>query len=473
MIVGRRTQISMLNQLIKSDRSAFLAVTGRRRVGKTFLIDTVYSNHICFRMTGIQDGSMQQQLINFAAKLAEYSGAPFVAPSNNWQEAFMHLKSYLQSLPTNKKLVLFFDETPWISTAKSGFLQLMAHFWNDYLSKETHFILVVCGSATSWIITKIVRDRGGLHNRITQNIHLQPFSLEETREFFLLKKIDFTNQSVALIYMAMGGIPYYLEHIRKGESPAKAIDRLCFSDSGILKSEYQNLYKALFRDATDHEAIVRVLSESNQGLSRSEIINKSKVKSGGPYNRAMADLLVTGFVSERSPFGRKKRGSRYHLIDEYSIFYHRFIKRHPKYTKDIWIQISASQPYKIWCGLAFETLCFKHIQKIKDALGIASVYTEYSSLNIMSNKTRKGFQIDLIIDRNDHAINLCEIKFYADRFVIDKEYALQLISKKQFFLDYTQTKKQLFITLITNHGVTDNAYAKEVMDAEIKLDELF
>ncbi|MBK8501107.1 MAG: AAA family ATPase [Saprospiraceae bacterium] len=472
-MVGRKTQLAILKQHLKTPRSSFLAVTGRRRVGKTYLVDQVYQGQICFRITGLQDGSLHRQLVNFGVKLAEHNSTPYIAAPSHWQEAFIQLKSYTQSLSKKRKWVIFFDELPWITTAKSGFLQLLAHFWNDYLSKESNFILVICGSATSWITKKVINDRGGLHNRITQTIHLHPFTLSETKEFLISRKINLTNQSIAQLYMVMGGIPFYLENIKKGESPSATIDRMCFSDTGILKSEYQNLYRALFKDAANHETIVKVLSASSQGLTRQEILKKSKIPSGGPYNRTMEDLLVSGFINEYNPFGRKKRGSLYRLADEYSIFYHRFIFKQAKYTKDIWLQLSATQSYKIWCGYAFESICLKHIQAIKDALGISSVYAEISSLRIHGNKNTKGFQIDLILDRKDNTINLCEMKFYAKQVTIDRELTELLRKRKQLFIDVTDTKKQIFTTLITNHGVEDNEYAKEIMDSQVHLDQLF
>lgn len=473
MLVGREAQSKIMDELLRTRRSEFLAITGRRRIGKTYLIDSNYKQHIIFRITGIQNGSFQQQLTNFGVKLAEHANSPYSAPPNNWQEAFLQLKQYVKSLKKKNKYVLFFDELPWIQTPRSGFLQMLAHFWNDYLSKESHFILVVCGSATSWITQKIINDKGGLHNRITQAINLHPFSLTEIKLFLASKKINLTHQSIALIYMVMGGIPYYLEQLKKGESPTQAIERLFFSETAPLKNEYQNLYQSLFSDAKNHEAIVRVLAKSRNGLTREEIILKSKVVSGGPYDRTMDDLIVSGFVLEQQPFGRKKRGSIYRLIDEYSIFYHRFIKPLPKKGDHIWKTFSNSQAYKVWCGNAFESLVLKHLQKIKDALGITAVYTETSTLRVGAGPDQDGFEIDLILDRRDQTINLIEIKLYEDQFVIDKQYASRLRSRKAQFSSYTKTKKQIFTTFITNHGVKDNQYAKELLDSEIILDQLF
>ncbi len=471
-MIGRKEHIKKMTDLLKSGKSEFLAITGRRRVGKTFLVDNVYKDHVCFNITGIQNGSMEEQLLNFRIKLSEHSKTPLISAPKNWQEAFFQLKTYLSTLDRRKKKVIFIDELPWIYTPKSKFIQMLAHFWNDYLSKEKNFILVICGSATSWILKKIVNDKGGLHNRISEVIKLLPFTLYETKLFLESKKIKLTNQEIAKIYMAMGGIPYYLEKINKGESAAVAIERMCFADNGILKYEYDNLYKALFKNAEIHESIVETLAKSRYGLSRNEILKKSKLSTNGSFNRAMEELLQSGFLAENNQFGRKKWGSIYMLNDEYSIFYHRFIKPNRKYIKGIWLQLSNSQSYKIWTGYAFELLSIKHISQIKKALGISGVYVETSTMRIPGTDEESGFQIDLIIDRKDATINLCEMKYYDAVFKIDRQYANKLIERKQRFIEHTKTRKQVFNTFITNHGVLENKYYLEVVDSQITLNDL-
>jgi hypothetical protein len=449
-----------------------VAVTGRRRVGKTFLIDQSLHKYMVFRMTGIQNGTMGEQLYHFNEKLKEFSGAPFLSVPLNWQEAFSILKRYLESLPHTDKKVIFFDEVPWIHTPRSGFLEKFAHFWNDFISKERNYTVILCGSASSWINSKVIMATGGLHNRITDVISLEPFSLAETRAFLHSKSISISEQALTKLYMVMGGVPYYLEQIRKGESAAVAIERICFQPTGLLRNEYNYLFKALFVNAGDHESIVRVLAQSPGGITREEIIKKSGVLAGGPYNRAMEELMMSGFVSEENPYGRKKRGSLYRLTDEYSIFYNRFIRPNKKYIKGMWQQLSVSQSYKIWSGYAFESICFKHIDAIKRVLGIGAVYTELSSMRVPGDDTRKGFQIDLIIDRKDDTINLCEVKYYSGPFKITKSYANQLIVRRQQFIEHTGTRKQVFITFITNYGISENQYSREVVDAHISLAEI-
>lgn len=472
VITGRQKQEEILAEILRSHRSAFVTITGRRRIGKTYLIDTYYMESISYRVTGIQYGDMKTQLANFTHKVAEYWKQPIVIGPSNWQEAFLILKTYLQTLPKDRKHVLFFDELPWMDTPKSGLMQMVAHLWNDYLSKETHFVLVVCGSATSWISRKILNDKGGFHNRVTHSIRLTPFTLKETKTFLNLKNIHLTDQSIAELYMVMGGIPLYLEGIKKGESPAAAIERLCFSNNGLLKNEYENLYKAQFDHAENHEAIVQVLALSKSGLSRQEIISKSKVQNGGPYTRAIQELIESGFVEEDIPFGRKKRGSIYRLVDEYSIFYHKFIKPNKKYSEGVWTRMFTSQTYKIWTGYAFENLCMKHISQIKAVLGISGVYTEQSTYVHQGNDQSEGFQIDLVIDRQDKVINLCECKYYSAPFEVSKAYTETLKKRKALFKAATATSKNLFMTLITNEPILENKYSLEVVDQSVTVSDM-
>lgn len=471
-MVGRKEETKVLRKLISKNKSSFLAINGRRRIGKTYLIDSFFTTNICFRITGIQNATLDVQLNNFSLKLAEFSDTKILSSPKNWQEAFLQLKTYLKTLNKKTKQVIFIDELPWLATSKTGFLQLLAHLWNDYLSKEKHFILVVCGSASSWLINNIVNDKGGLHNRITDLINLKPFTIQETKEFLSYQGTKLNNQEVTKLYMAFGGVPYYLEQLRKGENSNMAIERICFADSGILKNEFDNLYKALYKNPLNHESIILELAKKPSGLTRKEIILKSKVKAGGAYDRTMNDLLSSGFITSYTLFGRKKRGTIYKLVDEFSIFYHKFMKANKKYTKGMWNQLAASQTYKIWCGFAFENLCYKHVDDIKKEIGIAAVYTEISSFRKIGTNETKGFQIDLILDRKDDTINLCEVKYYGASFKVDKKYAKELNERRQRFIEYSKTKKQVFTTLITNHSLIENEHSQSVIDSSITLDEI-
>ncbi|MEN9612023.1 MAG: hypothetical protein RLZZ628_2837 [Bacteroidota bacterium] len=321
IIIGRKKEIERMEALLASPRAEFLAVTGRRRVGKTFLIDAVLSEHYCFSMTGIQNGSLMNQLVNFSVKLSEYDGTLQPKMLNDWQTAFLQLKQYLKTRDNAKKQVLFLDELPWMDTPKSGFLQMLAHFWNDYLSKQSHFLLVICGSATSWIAQKVINDPGGLHNRITENIHLYAFTLPEMQLFIQHKGLQYNAQDISKLYMTFGGIPFYLENLRKGESVAMAIERICFAPTGMLYHEYNHLFQALFNNAALHQTLVEALARQPSGMTHVELLQAIKMKQAtGSYQRAVDELIVSDFVTEYAPFGKKKRGTLLKLMDEYCIF---------------------------------------------------------------------------------------------------------------------------------------------------------
>ena len=334
-------------------------------------------------------------------------------------------------------------------------------------------MLVICGSSTSWIAKKIVNDKGGFHNRLSHVIPVKPFNLKETKSFFENKNIRLTNGAIAELFMVMGGIPFYLDDVRRGESVATTIDRMCFMDGGLLKNEYENLYKAIFENAVLHEAVVKALTVSKSGLTRTEIINKSGIEEGGPYTRTMDELLKSGFVSEETPFGKKKQGSIYRLTDEYSLFYNKFIHSNKKAGKGYWSTVFASQTYKIWCGYAFEALCFRHIEQIKKALGISGVYIETSSYRHIGSKQSEGFQIDLLLDRKDKTVNLCECKYYDGPLTITKDYAQTLLNRKSLFKQATGSRKTIFNTMLTNFPIKTGDYASSAVDNNITLDMLF
>lgn len=422
-------------------------------------------------MTGIQSADMKAQLGNFTRKLSLHSQLPFPAtPPKDWGEAFFQLRGYLECQPKTQKQVVFLDELSWINTAKSVFLQHLAHFWNDYLSKQSHFILIVCGSAGSWLVNNVTNDKGGLHNRLTATIHLQPFTLSETKEFLEAKGIIKPLQEIAKLYMVLGGIPYYLDDIQVHESNDQAIERMCFSENGKLKNEYQNLYKSLFTNPENHEKIVDALAGSQKGMLRNQIIEKSKVQDGGPFNRAMNDLLACGFVTTIAQFGRKKREERYLLNDEFSHFYHQFIKKNQRYTQGVWMQVSQSQSFEIWLGYAFERLVLRHIPALKQRLGIAGVYTEVFNL-YPSNEQEKVMQVDLLLDRKDKVINFCEIKHYDAHFKISKEFYESASQKLDYFRSLAP-QKQIVYTLVTNKSIIPNEYSTALVGQVVVLDEL-
>ena len=468
-IVGRKEEQIVLNQLLESNRPEFLAVYGRRRVGKTFLIRQVFSGQIAFQMTGIARANTSQQLGNFFAVIKELDkGIEQENLPKNWFEAFGILKNYLQRLNAPKKVV-FFDELPWIDTPRSNFLSALEHFWNSWASDRPDIVLVVCGSAASWMINKVINNRGGLYNRVTQRIRLLPFTLRETESFLRSGKVTLDRYQILQLYMVVGGIPFYLSEIRQGMSAFQEIDRLAFSPNGFLTTEYSNLYRSLFNHADRHIAIVETLAGKPQGLSREGIVQSSGMKDGGTLTTVLRELEESGFLNKSYPFGKKIKDSIYRLSDQYSLFYLKFIKDQHRAGAGSWLSRIDSPAWRAWSGYAYESICLQHIGAIKKALGVSGVYTEESS---WIDKNR-SVQIDLLIDRRDHVINLCEVKFTQHPFVLTKPYKEELEKKIFTFKEETQTRKSVFPTLITTFGLKDGVHSLGFIQNVVTMDDLF
>lgn len=326
-LIGRHAEKKLLQNALSSPEAELIAVYGRRRVGKTFLIRMVYHDRLIFEFTGIHEAKFVDQLLNFSQSLQKAMGSSIpLAPPENWLTAFNYLQQYLATKLGTKKSVIFFDEFPWICTPRSGFLQAFEHFWNTWASRQPNLVVVICGSAASWMVENIINNRGGLHNRISKSIRLLPFNLEETESYLKSRKVKLERYQVLLIYMAMGGIPHYLKEIQIGESAAQTIDRLSFTKDGLLKREFTNLYRALFDNAQHHEAVIRALAKKKQGLTRKEIIKTCKLSSGGTTTKLLTELEESGFISQYVPLNKELRDAIYKLSDEYSLFYLKFIE---------------------------------------------------------------------------------------------------------------------------------------------------
>jgi AAA+ ATPase superfamily predicted ATPase len=473
-IIGRDAEKKILQDMLASGEPELIAILGRRRVGKTFLVRNFYEQALVFEFTGVHEAGLGEQLHNFSNALRQAMGSviPLASPTN-WIQAFTFLSDFLKAKLIRKQSVVLFDEFPWIHTPKSGFLSAFSHWWNTWASRQPSLKVVICGSAASWMIENIINNRGGLHNRVSRTIRLLPFSLKETEEFLISRGIRLDHYQILQLYMAMGGIPQYLKQVSKGESTEQVVDKLFFEKNGLLKTEFTNLYQSLFANATHHEAIVRVLAKKKQGLSRTEIIETCRFTTGGGTTRLFEELEESGFITQYIPFGKTSRDSIYKLSDEYSLFYLKFIEHTRASGAGTWHKIVTGQSYNSWSGYAFEAICQKHEPQIKQALGIGAVYTEASVWRYIPRKAEKGAQIDLLLDRQDHCINLCEIKYSTDQFVIDKRYAEELENKVKVFRGQTKTKKAIFPTMITTYGVRKNNHYSGLIQAEVLMKDLF
>ncbi len=469
-LVGRFSEIKALEKAKKSKKPEFLALYGRRRVGKTFLIRQYFQEHFTFYLTGLADATTALQLSNFTAAYAQVAELKKNEIPKNWMEAFRLLQNLIESKGP-ELCVVFLDEMPWLDTPRSNFIMALEHFWNSYGSTKNNLKLIACGSAASWMINKLINNHGGLHNRITQRLHIKPFTLLETELFFKSRKIQLERSQIVELYMAVGGVPFYLESVEKGLSVAQNIDKLYFSSTGLLHGEYQNLFKSLYRNSDHHEAIIIALASKAGGLLRDEIIRIAQLPNGGNTSKTLEELECSGFIRKFTPFNGKFRNSIYQIVDPFVLFHHQFIKNTKAFGEGAWLSFSGSARYKTWSGYAFENICLLHIDAIKKGLGINGIYSENSSWR--SQGKEGNAQIDLLIDRKDGVISVCEMKFSNDEYEITKDYAEKLKKKMRVFKSESKTKKSLFLTLITAHGAVKNSHYLGLVQNELTLEDLF
>ena len=458
ILVGRKKEKEELLGLFHSERAEFVTVYGRRRVGKTYLINNIFADTYTFKVTAVLGGNTQEQLRVFADALSKYDKGK-TQHLSDWFNAFESLRTVLEK-SNKKRKVVFFDEMPWFDTRKSRFIPALEHFWNGWASAQNNIMLIACGSAASWIAKKLFRNRGGLHNRITRRILLQPFNLAECRIYAETMGFPADELSILETYMTFGGIPFYLSLMSKNLSLAQNVNRLCFSPGGELRDEFDNLYVSLFNNASRHVMVVEALGKRKTGLTREEIKKITKLPEGGSLSEALAELELSGFIRKYNPFARAKKGMLYQLVDHFTLFNIAFMKDCSTDDPDYWMKKRETQSFRVWRGYAFEQVCLSHARQIIKAIGVAGVITHVESWR--SEHTDPGVQIDMLINRNDRVISLCEMKFTDTEFSITKKHVLELRNKRNVFIEETGTKKAVQIALITPVGIKRNDYSDVV-----------
>ena len=469
MLIGRKKQQAELLEAYNSDDSRFVALYGRRRVGKTYLIKQTFKDKFTFSHSGLANGSLQEQLYGWRSSL---ENAGYVAPSTpkHWLEAFDMLKELIRQSSAKKKVV-FIDEMPWMDTPRSKFVTALEFFWNGWASMRDDILLIICGSATSWIINKIFRNHGGLHNRITHEMYLAPFTLGETEEFLQANGFLWPRLSILQIYSMMGGVPYYLSLLDKTQGVEANVDRLFFAERGELKREYDRLYSSLFRNSEIYMRVIETLAKCKQGMTRKEISTHLNLKSGGTLTKVLRELINCDFVRGYNTREKKikQKDQIYQLTDLYTLFYMSFC--HPG-TTDVayWTHQMGKPRQNTWYGLAFERICMLHIPQIKKSLGIEQIYTEYYSWR--SKCSTPAAQIDLLIERADHLINLCEIKYSQSPYSITKEEELRIRTRMADFVEETGVRHGILPTLITTFGIRPTAHSA-IAQVQLTMDDLF
>ena len=476
MLIGRNEEIRKLKSLYTSEKSEFVAIYGRRRVGKTFLIDETFRGAITFRHAGLSpngidaNGLMKKQLQHFYDSLILH-GMKKTAKPKDWFEAFLLLELFLQEKDDGKRQLIFLDELPWMDTPRSGFISALEAFWNSWACSRKNLMLVVCGSANSWIQDKLINNHGGLYNRLSNQIKLSPFTLKECKEYFTKRGVAISNYDIVQSYMVFGGIPYYLDSIELGDSLPQAIDRLFFSKTALFRLEFDRLFDSLFSNSEIVKKIIRFLSKKNAGYTRAELLKELLIKDGGNFSKIINSLITNDFIIEYVPFGFSKKEKHFKLIDPFCLFYLHFIEGKKDVPENFWQENMDAQPIVTWRGFAFENVCFNHINEIKKTLGISGVSTTVSSWSKKVDD-EKGMQIDLLLTRKDNIINMCEIKFYNHEFMVNEAYYRTIMSRIQKLREMISPKMAVQSTLITTYGLKHNEYSSAFIKV-ISMDDFF
>ena len=470
-MIGRQKELKALQNAYESKESQLVAIYGRRRIGKTYLVNAAFNHVFAFHHSGLKRGNLKEQLKQFRLSLRQ-QGHWDCPNLHDWQEAFFELGNFLSGLPEGRKVV-FLDEMPWMDTFKSNFLMAFEGFWNGWATFRTDILLIVCGSATTWILKKIVHSKEGLHNRLSTRIRLEPFTLHECQLYADEEGLGFDERQIAECYMALGGVAYYWSQLAKGMSAEQNINRLFFTKGEGLWDEFDELYSSLFRNPEPYKNIILALGRRQYGLTRDEILAAIGKQSGGDMSRYLVELEECGFIRSYHVVGGEKRGTLYQLIDNFSLFHMRFGVGRGHDVDNYWTSVVSEGTKYAWRGLAFERLCLEHIRQIKAKLGIAGVAVEvYAWRQKGTAQDRPGVQIDLLLDRRDGIVNLCEMKYTDGEYVLDKQELNRLINRREAFRKVCDNRKSIHLTLITSNGLCHNKYSGNVQ-SEVTLADLF
>ena len=471
MLIGRKKEINLLHEIQNDDSSHFLAIYGRRRVGKTFLIREAFDYRFAFQYAGLSDSGMKGQIFAFVSSLKD-AGYEVKKQPKNWLEAFEYLKDLIRK-SSEKKKIIFIDELSWMDTPKCDLMVALENFWNGFASARKDIVLIVCASATSWMLSKVVHNKGGLYNRLTEQIHLRTFCLGECEEYVKNSGLAFNRNQILQYYMIFGGVPYYWGFLKKGLSLSQNIDRILFEKDAPLRDEFKYLYASVFKKPENYVKIIEALGTKKVGMTREEIINAAKISNSGDLTTKLEELESCGFIRKYYAFGMKKKNAIYQLMDCFTLFYFKFLKSQPT-DEHFWTNQINTPLVNTWMGLAFERVCMEHIEQIKVKLGISGVLTEVNSWYCKADLDNGvfGSQIDMLIVRKDQVINLCEMKYSQSEYTITEKVDRNIRNKINDLITVSGTKYAIYPTIITTYGLVENSYSQEVQSV-VTMDDLF
>lgn len=482
LIVAREKEKAVFERLVNEPTGQMLVVYGRRRIGKTFLVREYFDDQFAFKHTAVSPRELKErdkegellyriQLNEFAASLRK-SGSKDETPISDWFEAFHRLESLLDKRRGKGKMVVFIDELPWLDTPRANFLSAFEHFWNDWGAGKHNLLLVVCGSATSWMLDNLINNKGGLYGRTNCEMHLHPFTLLETETYLHHRGVTLDRYDVVQTYMLTGGVAYYLSYFQPGLSLAENIDTIFFAENGFMQTEYDRLFTSLFAYNTGYRRIVEVLGGNRYGLTRDALAEKVGMKTGGTLSDMLKALVKSDLVTMYWNFGESRKTLYYKLTDMFCLFYLGFVRKNPSNNRTYWYDNQNSPKLNSWRGRAFEDVCFVHQMEVKAALGISGIQAEVYPWHTTAEGNAPGAQIDMLIDRADRVLNLCEMKFLQDDFAISKDYDEQLRRKIVRLQEETSGKRNVQVTLVTTFGLKKNMYSSRVQRV-VTMDGLF
>lgn len=491
-MIGRKKELALLNSLCEEEKSKLVVVHGRRRIGKTFLVDYMFQTHrkdcLFFKFTGSADQNSSVQKDYFVEAIYEWFKVEPSKPIEKWHEVFIFLKRTIEAEIKEKnhqgKVIVFIDEVAWIDKHnKAGFLSAFGHFYNTYIEKNNNLIVILCGSNASWIKNKILKDTSGpLYHRVDVEIPLYPFDLQETKEYLIKeKRFDIDDKSVVDIYMILGGVAKYLSYLDSKLSIAQNINKLFFSLHAPLYSEYEALFKSLFYDkSSNHRKIMDLLISKQSGFEMMEIEKLLKEIKSSTLRVNIEELIDTGFIKPIARYAHASRNTKYIACDPLCNFFIKWVQ--PLSKNDIASLIdyfetkSTSHDYIIWQGFAFEMVMISNIELYLKARGLSSGvksigYWDYTT----QSEDESGAQIDILIEYIGNTYDIVECKYYNDEFIIDKAYAKNIQNKKEMFIKYGIKNKKfdLKVVMLTTYGTKINQYYNQVPIAkDVKLGDL-
>ena len=478
-IIGRKRELNFLEERYERDKSELLVIYGRRRVGKTFLVTQAFKDRFAFKHTGLSpyedEGrkvTMADQLQAFHYSLIRYGESRDRLCPKSWMEAFFRLEELLTSKRNGEKMVVFIDELPWMDTPRSGFLTAFESFYNGWASGEDDVLVVVCGSSSSWMLTNLINNKGGMYDRQTLELKILPFSLKETEEFLRSKDILLDRYDIVRAYMAVGGIPYYLDYFMRGRSFEQNMDELFFREGAPMRKEFSRLFRTLFSNSESYATLVRFLAGRRYGYTREEIVAGVDLSSGGGLTEMLTKLEETDFIEKYKPVAKEGGKLYYRLMDSFTVFYLHFIDGNDGLDEHYWTNSAGDRRVSTWNGIAFEQVCLSHVESLKRALGISGIATTASKYLAQGGDGRQGAQIDLVIDRADKNVNLCEMKFYAAEVSLDKEEDLKIRNRVEAVRAALGRRGTIFPTLVTTYGLKRGAHSGVIQNV-ITLDDLF